>query len=373
MFIVGVIAFSHDALFGYVYLSSMNHYLLDVLHSGAGLPAFAIALGGVAAVLAQPISGSLLDRSGPRTLLLVILGTDSAGLCLMLGVNNQAGFLSGALLLAMGISAIWPLAFSIMRQSQPESGRAASGLVLTAAGITGTSFGLVAGLTASALLSWRLTFFVAFVPVAVSALTLFSQVLSGSAPVTKTIGLRPPIPRMLQLGFVIFVNHAAVSALLGLFGPFLRRTLGVSLETGLVLLLPAGALALTAVSASARVSRSYRRLPEIGFLFAISAVGAVLLALSASPVAAACAAPLLLVGLGSVEPVVNAAILDAGGGANPGRAFGTLLTFQQSGVIAGPAAIGLVTQLSNPRWGLVVTALILSGGTVVALSGRRSG
>jgi predicted MFS family arabinose efflux permease len=369
--VVAVLAFSHDTLFGYVFLSSMNHYLLDVLHAGAGLPAFAIGLTGVAAVLVQPLAGFILDRATPRTFLLGIVATEAAGLVLILSLANAAGFLAGAGLVAVGISAIWPLAFAVLRKTQPEDSRAFAALVLTVAGFAGTSFGLAAGIAVSSVLGWQPTFFIAAVPIGVSALTLLSPVLSDRSRSEVPEEVPPAMNHVVLLGCLILVNHAAVASLLGLYGPFFRRTLGVSLGAGVMLLLPAGGVALLSLAATSRRSTKNRRMTEIAVLFVVAAVGALLVALSPSPLIAAIAAPLLLAGLASVEPVLNAAIIDAGGGATPGRTFGALLTFQQAGVIVGPAAVGLVSQVSTPRWGLAGTALVLSVGAAIAFS-RRS-
>jgi predicted MFS family arabinose efflux permease len=368
---VAAVAFLHDFIFGYVFLSSMNHYLLDVLHSGAGLPAFVIALSGLAAVAVQPLSGKHLDRFSPRSPLAATLLADVTGLTVILLVDNEFGFLGGSLLIAAGISAVWPLIFTLLRRTQPEGTRAASGLILTAAGIGGSSLGLATGVLASAHLHWQLTFILAFVPVVLSAIALFSPFLAGVHRSDSETEARPTVRHVALLGSLILVNSAAVSALLGLYGPFLRRTLGVSLGGGLALMLPAGLVALAILGVSTRYSRGSHRLIEIGFLFLLAGVGALLLASAPSPFIAALVAPLLFAGMATVEPVLNAAIIDAGTGDNAGQTFGALLSFRQAGVIAGPAAVGLVTQFSNPRWGLALTGLFLAIGASLALSARR--
>jgi MFS family permease len=365
--VVAVLVAAQDFLFGLVLLSSMNHYLLDVLHTGSGLPAFTLSLYSVAGFVAQPVAGRLLDQTSSRAVCLTALLTETAGLVVILSIHDLPAFLAGAALLGVGGAAFWPVAFAITARTQPSEARARASAVLSATGFVGTGLGLGVGIALSGAGRWQWPFVAAAIPLLLTAPLLGAPLMRSHHRLESSrLADGPSVRRLALLGLLILLNYGALNGLLGLYGPYARRTLDVSLAKGVFLLAPAGACAAAAFVVGARVSRPERRFEELAILFLLSAIGASLVAIAPSPRAAAVMAPVLVAGLAGVEPILNAAIMDAGGGPSAGFTFGALLSFQRAGTVAGPAIAGAVAQLSNPRWGIGVTVSFLAVSAALA-------
>jgi hypothetical protein len=96
------LAFVQDMLHALIFLSAMNHYLLDVLKTSPGLPAFTLSLHGFTKLVTHPMAGRLLDRTSPQLVFSGAIAVQVAGAALILTVHELGAFLGATALLAMG-------------------------------------------------------------------------------------------------------------------------------------------------------------------------------------------------------------------------------------------------------------------------------
>ncbi|MGH2634365.1 MAG: MFS transporter, partial [Tepidiformaceae bacterium] len=367
------LAFSQDAIYGLVFLSYMNHYLLDVLQTSPGLPGYTLALFGAIKLAIHPIAGRMLDRTSPRALFRTAVALQAGGLVLVLLVHALWSFLVATCLIAAGSATIWPLLYEVIARTQsPEVHSHATG-ILSFAGYIATGVGFALGVVAANFGPWRTAFFftlaLAVVPLAgqhMAALdgaphqTRAKPTTTGLAPPTAAgqhhaphQGLRARLQGAAFFAIIVFIDYAAVASLAGVYGPYVRRTLDITLLRTSLMLIPAAAVALIALLLASRYSRPERRLLEMALFFLISAAGALGLAVAPSPWLAAAAATLLGAGAGGVGPIVAAAMIEQGGGpAGRGLVIGTLMSIEGLGGVLGPALMAVAISVSGPRFGL---------------------
>jgi hypothetical protein len=178
------------------------------------------------------------------------------------------------------------------------------------------------------------------------------------------------------LGLIVLIDYAAFTALAGTYGPYVRRTLDITLLRAGVYLLPAGIAALAALLLAARWSKPGRRLFEMAPLFLLSGAGALGLAAVSIPLAAGAFAILLAAGAGGVTPIIAAAMIEQGDSANRGVVVGTLMSVEGLGGVAGPAAAALIITVASPgaaMGAIGITFVALAPMTLAAARAGRSG
>jgi MFS family permease len=106
-------------------------------------------------------------------------------------------------------------------------------------------------------------------------------------------------------------------------------------------------------------------------MYLLASAGALGLAAAPTAWAALFVAIALGAGLGGIGPIVAATVVDLGGTTNRGAVVGSLLAIEGLGSVAGPATVGLVTDLLNPRAGMATIGAIFVALVVVTASGGR--
>ncbi len=361
------LAFSQDAVYALVFLSYMNHYLLDVLGASPGLPGYTLALYGGTKLVVHPLAGRLLDRTRPRLVYGASVAVQVTGLAALLAFHTLAAFLAGAFLLAIGSAAMWPLVYDALARTQPSEGQPRAVGVLALAGYLAVGVGFGAGVLLAARGPWRTAFVLAAAIVALPALFQRSRALdpggrhggdeSGSPAAARH--------RLAVFGLVILLDYAAVSSLAGIYGPYIRLSLGITLLRAAVGLAPAGLAALAALAAASRFSRPGRRPHELALFFACSATGAALLGAASSGWTAALAAIPLAAGVGGTGPLLAATMIDLGGSKGRGLVLGTLMSVEGVGSVAGPAVVATVAELASPRAALAAIGIVYALLTIV--------
>ena len=360
-----VLAFAQDAIYGFIYLSYMNHYLLGHLHSSGGLPGYTLALYGGTKLLVHPLAGRVLDRTTPRTLLRAAIGAQAAGVALLLTVHTLSAFLAASVFMAVGSAAMWPLIYDTVARTQVRSVRSEVTGILSLAGYVATGTGFAGGVLLAHLAHWRLAFVaVAVAVVAPLVLQPMRTFDPGEHPAEREheprASLFHQLRRVALFGMIVFVDYAAITSLAAVYGPFARLTLGLSLLRTTFLLAPAAAAALGMLWLSARFSRPGRRFAEMSALYVIAAAGAFALALASNEWAAMALAPILAAGAGGIGPIVAATMIDQGGEGDRGTVIGTLMSVEGVGSVAGPALSALVIDLASPRWGIAFIGLLFA-------------
>ena len=302
------LAFSQDALYGLVFLSYMNHYLLDVLNTSPALPGYTLALYGGVKLAIHPAAGRLLDRHSPRSLFRAAVAVQGAGLVLVLLVHTLWSFLAATCLIAVGSAAIWPLLYETIARTQLTQVHSRVTGIITFAGDIATGVGLAIGVVAGNFGPWRSAFYIAL---AIAVLPILGQQMSALDRSPPDHSIAPPpvalpdghggvrVPHLAVAGFkdrihgaayfalVVFIDYAAVSSLGGVYGAYVRRSLDITLLRTAILLIPAAAAAGLALLLASRFSRPERRMLELAVLFVISAAGALGLAAAPTPYVAA--------------------------------------------------------------------------------------
>jgi predicted MFS family arabinose efflux permease len=359
-----VAAFSQDAIYGLIFLSYMNHYLLDVLKTSAGLPGYTLALYGACRLLVHPIAGRIIDRRSPRLVFRIGVGIEVVGALLLLVSHTLVAFLAAAALLAIGAGAIWPLIYDTVGRTQAPQARSRVTGLLTLAEYVATGMGFAAGVLVGHVEHRDGAFLMALAIVAVPALLQGSHALSpgerhpAPPPTGRTAASR--VAGIALLASIAFIDFAGVTSLAGVYGPYARLSLHITLLRTTLLLAPAGAAALLALFVASRWSRPERRLAEMAVFYVLSAVGAFGLASTSTPwVAAAFAIP-LAAGVGGIGPIIAASIIDQGEHSDRGLVLGALMSIEGLGAVLGPASTAVIIDLFNPRAGLAAIGVIFA-------------
>jgi DHA2 family lincomycin resistance protein-like MFS transporter len=363
-----VLSVTQNAAYALLFLSYMNGYLLEELKAGPGLPGYSLALYGAVVFIANPIAGQLLDRFSPRAVFAAALALQLAAAAVLLLVPTIAGFLAATALLAAGAGGAWPTLYAVLARSLPESVRTRASGILAVAGYLATALGFAAGVLLLQAATRTIAFGVLAVTVAVSAPVMYSSRLSrgrGGGPDNPDEQSGAPGHSVPLFGAVVFGYFAVTAALTGAYGPYLIDSQDVSIAEAVPFMLPAGLTALLALLAVTAGHSERTRPRNVAILFGVAAIGAGGVAVANELWVAALAAIPLAAGIGGIGPLVGATMLDIGGTSRRGGLlFGTLMSVEALGAIAGPAVIATVVQFANPRYGMAAIALIL--GLLVA-------
>jgi MFS family permease len=370
-----LLAFSQDAVYALVFLSYMNHYLLDVLDASAGMPGYTLALYGGIKLVTHPLAGRLLDRTSPRLVFRLTVAVQVGAAVLLLAVHTLSAFFVATVLLAVGSAAMWPLTYETVARTQPLGARTRAAGILALVGYIATGIGFAVGVGLSRLAPWRVAFLVTGAVVALPGLFQGAGALGaglreeGPEPAAEPPGQRRGIA---LFGVVLFLDYAAISAMAGIYGPYARLSLDISLLKTTMLLIPAGAAALASLYFAARWSRPHRRFLEMSLLYVIATVGAFALAATTTPLLASAFAVVLALGIGGIGPIVAAAMLDFGGRRSRGFVIGTLMSVEGLGAVVGPAAAATFADLLDPRAGLAFIGALMAVLAVLTALGSRS-
>ena len=354
-------AFSQDAVYGLIFLSYMNHYLLDVLQASPGLPGYTLALYGGCKLGIHPIAGRLIDRISPRFVFRVSFGIEVLGTLVLIVVHTLGGFLVAAALLAIGSAGIWPLVYDTVGRTQTPAVHSRVTGMLSLSGYIATGVGFAIGVLAGHFSARYAAFIVALALVAAPVVFQGSPALDRvprirMAPVQR-VSLRSRLAGIAVFGSIIFIDYSAITSLAGVYGPYVRLTLHITLLRTSIMLAPAGAAALLGLFVASRWSRPGRRLIEMCAGFALSAVGAFGLAATSSPwVAAAFAIP-LAAGAGGISPIIAASMIEQGGQSDRGLVLGTLMSIEGIGAVVGPALMAVIIDLFNPQAGVAAIGI----------------
>lgn len=360
-----VLTFAQDAAYALVFLSFMNHYLLDTLGGSPGLPGYTLALYGGTKLLVHPAAGRLLDRTTPRRVFALAVGVQIVGAALLIAVHTLPGFLAATVLLAAGSAGTWPLIYAVVARTQPPTARGTATASLSMAGYIATGAGFAAGVLLSNFAPWRLAFVVLLVILAAPLLLLRDRAFDGGRAAVRETARDDQEPRGTRLratllfAAIVFVDYAAISSLAGAYGPYVRITLGISLVRTTVMVIPAGIAALAMLGVAARFSRPSRRLAEMSALYALAAVGALGLAATSNEwVAAAFAIP-LAAGAGGIGPIIAASMIEQGGEGTRGLVIGTLMSVEGVGSVVGPAVVASVIAAAGAGAGMAAIGVML--------------
>jgi MFS family permease len=363
-----------------VVIAFSNSYLIETRHAPASYPAYALGIYGLVKLIAAPVGGWVLDRARAGVVVAFIFAVEFAGLFVILATQTANGFLAGVALLSTGIAIAWLVVFHALGDASDGDVRAtATAYVgLTSAAATATGFGLAAVIGETPFR--RVVIASALILCGISTAVLFRLYPRGE-PVGRitpaeelTATTRPDRNRQLIAAAVIFAHFTAVTATLAAFGPFVLRTLDLTLLRTAVLLAPAAAVGAAAMFIAGRRSKEGNRLREVGILYAIGAVTVLVAATVTNVWVFAVVAIPLALAIAGAQPLLNASLLDVSQSADrTGTVLGWMFFAEGLGSVAGPMAVAVVISASDSVRASVVTLSILYSAVVfLAVGGSRS-
>ncbi|MEO6397764.1 MAG: MFS transporter [Tepidiformaceae bacterium] len=374
--------FSVDALTALVVIAYSNTYLIDVREAPSSYPAYALGIYGLVKLITAPAGGWMLDRLGMRKVVAIVWSVQVAGLICIVGTATARGFLVGVGLLSTGIAISWLLLFHALGDARDPSARGSATAYMGLISVAATAAGVGAAALISETSYWRLAFGLAFVlasGAAILMLWLFGgwqrPLASAVRPEPETAPLSPMTQRTkLVAGAMIFAHFVLVTATLAVFGPFVLRTLDLTLLHAGILLIPAGLAGAGTMVAVGRRSQHGRRLREVALLYGVAAASLLAIAVASNELLFALGAIPFAAALGGAQPLLNASLLDvshADERGSTGRALGWLFFAEGLGSVAGPLLVGIVIALSGVREGMVAVGLTGSALGVGALLGSK--
>src|SRR6185312_8774850 len=164
-----------------------------------------------------------------------------------------------------------------------------------------------------------------------------------------------------------------VTATIAAFGPFVLRTLDLTLLRAGGVLVPAAGAAALGMFLAGRWSRRGNRLREVAVLYALGS-GAVLAAAAVhNPWLFGLVAIPLAFSVGGAQPLLNASLLDVSHSADQtGTVLGWLFFAEGLGSVTGPVIIGAVISVSGVRDAVVAISILDACIVALASSGSNS-
>ncbi|MBN9492462.1 MFS transporter [bacterium] len=339
-----------DAIYALVFLSYMNHYLLDVLGSSGALPGYTLALFGLFKLGMHPVAGRLLDRVSPRLIYWGAVTLQVVGLLVMLTSASLPGFLGATCLVALGSGAAWPFLYHLVARTQPAE---------------------LAHFT-----PWRAAFGVSLVLVITPLLFQGMPVVGGRSIVRDDdgharIAISERIAAVALFGAIVLADFAAVSSIAAAYGPYTKRTLGLDLLQTILVLTPAGIAAVTGLWVASRRSRPERRMTELTIMAVIAAGGTLALSFISVPALAVLVAIPPAAALGAIGPIVAAVVIEYGSTRDRGLVIGTLMAIEGAGAVAGPAITAFVIGIATPGAGFAAIGVMFLCMAALTFRARR--
>ncbi len=237
------VVFTIDCMTALVVIAFSNSYLIDTRHSPPAYPAYALGIYGFVKLVTAPIGGWLLDRVRAGLVVAFVLAIEMLGFVVILSTGTAVGLLAGVALLSAGIAMAWLVVFSSpWRRNRPDVRASATAYVgLTSTAATGTGFAIAAVIGETPY--WAAAFVAGVVLAAASSFVLW-QLYPPGRTVGRTVapaesdnpGAAVDRRRQVVAGLVIFAHFTAVTGTLAAFGPFVLRTLDLTLLRAGVLL-----------------------------------------------------------------------------------------------------------------------------------------
>ncbi len=367
---LAAVVFLWQAAVGIYFLSLVQQYLPEALHTGLAYPGYAMAAYGVAKFAWQPIAGWIADRSGRRvTMLAGMLGSVPV-LVLMMEVPDARAFLALSALLGIGAATMWPAFMAHVGETTPHGRRARTMSLLNIAQMAGIGIGTLCGVLMVDFVTYSGAFWMCI---------LFSSL--ALAMVWRSVDRRPssdqrvaPVaaahearladpaawkPGIAALAFIVLFLTIGTSLHTPMIGAYTNDVLKVKMSF-MALLFPGPAVvAGIAMWRISRVADRYgRQVPLIAGLF-VASISIFALTLTRSPFVAVNLVVLAGLAYAISIPAWAAAALDATDAGSRGLWLGTLSAVQGLGVAGGQAMGGVIGGIWGPLAPFKIAALML--------------
>ena len=328
-------------------------------------------------IVAIPVCGVLADRIGQKRVFvpgLVLFGLAGAGVTLQPSFEAVLGL---RVLQGVGFGAATPLTIA-MFGSLYSGNREATAQSLRATSIYSTN--MLGPIVASVLFltAWYAPFALYALALPVAAWAWVDLPAGGAAGETSLVGYLRELVSLLQLPVMALVLTSFVFRFVVFFGFLTYVSVLATREVGLAVVAAGsivsikGFVSLLSATQGGRLTARYDSPSVLAVAFATSGVGAVLM--GAVPTVGALVAGTAMIGVGDgvVNPVQKNLVNELATDHLRAGAISTATTFQNVGMAAGPAAMGLVLALTDARVAFVALGVVGGfGGAGLLLLARR--
>ncbi len=363
-------AFLVDFAFVFVFIVAMQDFLTGQHYRGLYLPALSLSAYGAGKLIVQVAAGRLVDRLGwTKAARLSLAGILAAQLLLLAATASRPLLLPLSVTYGAFSALFWPALYAgISGEVAPaDRDRLTSALTLVSGAGMALAFG--AGFVLPGAFAFSRATLIATVPVALAALLFAAaRAPAGSRPRPEpggAVSWRAAIDRRVRAGATImFLQSAAIAALVSAFRAYGRDALGVSFRTEVIGLAPvAAAFGLGALISgiAARAEGPPLRL-RLALAFLLTALPLFWAATVSDGLLALALVTISAFFLGVAVPATTALVLEVASGARMGSALGIILTLEGLGHVCGPLAVGV---LGGPGLALAAAAvfLLVASGT----------
>lgn len=367
---LAAVVFLWQAAVGIYFLSLVQQYLPQALHTGLEYPGFAMAAYGVAKFAGQPAAGWVADRAGRRITMLAGMVLSVPVLVLMMEVPDAHAFLAFSALLGIGAATMWPAFMAHVGETTPHARRARTMTLINVAQMSGVGLGTLSGVLMVDFVTYSGAFWMCILFSALAIAMVWRNIGRQTSADARVIPV-DAAPQSARADRAAWKPGIAALAVIVLF-----LTLGTSLHTPMIgaythdvlkvkmsflaLLFPGPALlAGIAMWKLSHVADRYgRQVPLIAGLF-VASVSVFALTLTTNPFLAVNLVVLAGLAYALSIPAWAASALDATDAGSRGLWLGTLSAVQGLGVAGGQAAGGVIGGIWGPLAPFKIAALML--------------
>jgi len=367
---LAAVVFLWQAAVGIYFLSLVQQYLPQALHTGLAFPGYAMASYGIAKFAWQPAAGWIADRAGRRATMLAGMLVSVPVLVAMMEVPDARAFLALSALLGLGAATMWPAFMAHVGETTPHQRRARTMSLLNIAQMSGIGLGTLCGVLMVDFVTYSGAFWmcILFSTLALGMVwrSVDRKVDPGTCiiPAEAAADLRCADPAawkpgILVLAFIVLFLTIGTSLHTPMIGAYTHDVLRVKMSF-MALLFPGPAvIAAIAMWKLSRVADRYgRQVPLIAGLF-VASICIFALTLTTSPFIAVNLVVLAGLAYAISIPAWGAAALDATDAGSRGLWLGTLSAVQGLGVAGGQAMGGVIGGIWGPLAPFKIAALML--------------
>jgi MFS family permease len=377
---LAVVVFLWQAAVGIYFLSLVQQYLPQQLHSGLAYPGYAMAAYGVAKFAWQPIAGWLADRAGRRLTMVAGMAFSVPILTLMMEVPDERAFLVLSAVLGMGAATMWPAFMAHVGDTTPRGRRARTMSVLNIAQMSGIGLGTFCGVLMVDFVTYGAVFWmcIGFNILALLMVVRSVDAASGRAPAALQVPAERAAadpnawtPGIAMLSVIVLFLTVGTSLHTPMIGAYTHDVLRVKMSFLAMLFPVPGIFAGVALWKFGNVADRYgRQVPLVGGLL-VASLSIFALTLTRSPFLAVNLVVLAGLAYAVSIPAWGAAALDATDAGSRGLWLGAMSAVQGLGVAGGQALGGVLGGLFGPLAPFKLAALLLMIALALIVTHQR--
>jgi DHA1 family multidrug resistance protein-like MFS transporter len=375
---LSAVVFLWQAAVGIYFLSLVQQYLPQQLHTGMAYPGYAMAAYGVARFLWQTPAGWVADRAGRRVTMVAGLAVSIPVLWLMMMVRDEQAFLGFSALLGLGAATMWPAFMAHVGETTPHARRTRTMSLLNIAQMAGIGVGTFMGVLLVDYVTYGAAFWLC-IGFNVLALAMVARHIdrADQAPALVSAADAPPAaqggwtPGVLVLSVIVLFLTLGTSLHTPMIGAYTHEVLKVKMSH-LALLFPGpAAIAGFILWRYTHVADRYSRQVPLVLGLAVAAFSIFALTLTRSPFLVVNLVVLAGLAYAISIPAWGAAALDATDAGSRGVWLGALSAVQGLGVAGGQALGGVIGGVWGPLAPFKLAALLLMVALALIIAHQR--